>query len=193
MNSARVSSATMRAPSFSNAATTAGNSSGPGSGSGPSGGKVLNLQPRTMSKVGNMVSTGNPSTTTSINTAIGIGAHKPDVRELTENRPALRTGGDMGEGLDRMRDGTVRDGSMQLILSELSAIDSDPELKYRAIRQSKLVAYDDAKVFIGRNPLRDGANDGNLSLDRDRWSQKEVQPSWTLLPGQKLNRWNKTM
>ena len=86
----------------------------------------------------------------------------------------------MGEGLDRMRDGTVRDGSMQLILSELSAIDSDPELKYRAIRQSKLVAYDDAKVFIGRNPLRDGANDGNLSLDRDRWSQKEVQPSWIL-------------
>ena len=39
----------------------------------------------------------------------------------------------MGEGLDRMRDGTVRDGSMQLVLSELSAPDSDPELKYRAI------------------------------------------------------------
>ena len=81
---------------------------------------------------------------------------------------------------------------MQSVLSEASAADSEPEVKYRAIRHLKLVVYDDAKVLMSRKSLKSAGENDSEDGDRGVWSPKEAPPSWTPLPGQRLNRWKNT-
>ena len=117
-------------------------------------------------------------------------AHTLGIRGGMEERSFMKSqsGGDVCEL------GLLRDGSMQSVFSEASAPDSEPEVKYRAIRHLKLVVYDDAKVIMSRKSLKSGGSDADSPRDGERsvWSPKETSATWTPLPGQRLNRWKGT-
>ena len=183
MNSARLSSATTRAPSFSNAAmATATNSL-----TGLSAGKLSILQPKILSKTAILSSGPSSGSSSNMNSAQSIVAHRLDLKGSTESRRSfVRVGGDGGDSAH------MRNGSMHSIMTDISDHDSNPEVKYRAIRNLKLVAYDDANVLMGRHSLQNTVNDIDYKLDPDPWSQKETKSSWIPIPGQNLNRWNGT-
>lgn len=159
-----------RAPSFSNPSNVVGQLAA----------KLAALHIRRGSK---LLTASSSSSNTRKNSVAYTG-----VKGNMEERSLLRSGGNVCEL------GLLRDGSMQAVYTEASAQDSEPEVKYRAIRHLKLVVYDDAKVIMSRKSLKSGGSDLDSPRDGDRsiWSPKETPISWTPLPGQKLNRWNTT-
>lgn len=87
-----------------------------------------------------------------------------------------------------VRGGLDGEALRDILVQDASRRSSAPEVKYRAIRQLKLLAYDDAKVLMSRKSLRSAGIDADAPHS-GRGSPKEVPSPWTPLPGQNLQRW----